>query len=145
MSKHLIYCLFALSVAPLFHACKQGQKTAATDKPLLDTHWLLRTLNGKAIEPTNVRKDPYLLLESATQRLNGSGGCNNLMGDFVLEGQELLFPQVSSTRMHCPGAMEVENGFIQALQSSNRFRIKGKMLTLLFDDVETATLEAKDQ
>jgi heat shock protein HslJ len=142
MTKRLLVGLFALAL--LWLSCKSGQKTAPpADKPLLDTHWLLRTLKGRAIEPVNVRQDPYLLLVAASARLNGSGGCNNLMGAFSLDGPLLSFAQVGSTRMHCPGAMEVENGFLDALRATNRYRIQGGTLTLFDDGAELATLEAK--
>jgi heat shock protein HslJ len=145
MRKRSLLGLMALCVALLGSSCKHGQKTAASDKPLMETHWLLRTLKGRAIEPTNVRQEPYLLLVAASKRLNGSGGCNNLMGAFVLDGQQLSFAQVGATRMHCPGAMEVENAFLEALRATTRYRIQGSSLTLLADEAELATLEAKTE
>jgi heat shock protein HslJ len=145
MNQRFLLGPMALCAALLWSSCKNGQQTVASDKPLMDTHWLLRTLKGRAIEPTNTRQDPYLLLVAASKRLNGSGGCNNLMGAFVLDGQQLSFAQVGATRMHCPGAMEVENAFLETLRTTTRFRIQGNTLTLLADEAELATLEAKKE
>ena len=46
-------------------------------------------------------KEAYILLDSASHRLSGSGGCNQLVGSYEIKGNQLKFGQIAGTRMAC--------------------------------------------
>lgn len=107
--------------------------TAKGGKPptsLRNTHWKLVALNGKPVTVAKGQREPHLVLKADELRVSGSGGCNNVMGGFELEGESLRFIQMASTMMACPEGMEQEGRFLKTLESVARFRIAGDALTL---------------
>ena len=60
---------------------------------------------------------------------NGSGGCNNFMGDYVLEDDTLSLKQGLSTMMACP-IMSQETKFFQEMQKVDGYKIIGDVLDL---------------
>jgi heat shock protein HslJ len=50
-------------------------------------------------------------------RVAGSGGCNRVMGSFEVDGDQLRFGRMGSTRMSCPDGMEQERRFLEAPSS----------------------------
>lgn len=151
--KSLFFVLCLAAAAAVLPACKQTAKTGsetpqpttqAPDAPLIGTRWLLRTLDGKPAEPKNARQEPHLVFASGLV-LNGSGGCNNLSGSYKVEQDRLTVSNLGSTKMMCPDAMAVEQGFMDALRKTQNFRIKGNTLTLLASGKALATLEAAGQ
>ena len=51
------------------------------------------------------------------------------MGD-----NQLVFQEITSTKMYCEGVMDLENKMITNLQNTKRFEIKNGMLYLLNSD-----------
>lgn len=98
--------------------------------PLRGTHWKLVALNGKPVRVIKDQREPHLILDAKELRLSGSGGCNNVMGGFEIDGDTLRFTQMASTMMMCPDGMEQERAFLQTLESVARYRIAGDALTL---------------
>lgn len=104
---------------------------------LRGTHWKLVALNGKQVTVIKGQREPHLILQTGESRVSGSGGCNNVMGGFELEGQSLRFIQMASTMMACPEGMEQEARFLKTLETVARYRIAGDALTL-FDGKQRA-------
>jgi len=71
-----------------------------------------------------------LRLATDSNRLNGSGGCNRLMGCFGLAGDQLRLSQLRSTNMACPPeAMKLEKRVVEALEQERRWSLdKGSLL-----------------
>lgn len=62
--------------------------------------------------------------------VQGFAGCNRLMGSYELKGENLKFGRMASTRMACQNGMELENSFMQALESTAKWKIEGEHLEL---------------
>lgn len=76
------------------------------------------------------QKEPYLVFNSKTQRVAGSGGCNRLTGSYKLSGDRLTFSQMALTMMACVQGMETEQTFKQALSKVSQWKIAGQQLEL---------------
>lgn len=118
----------------VFSACKPSNKIGELvgvpkERPLENTYWVLVELNGTAI----VRNDTKLIfiqLDSKSKRVTGFAGCNQLSGEYILEGKKLSFKTVI-TRMYCQDEMNTEDDFIQAVNKINEFNIKEHELSLM--------------
>ncbi len=115
--------------------CPQGpQARAALPKPILrGTLWRLQALQDgvtpKLLQPPG--RAPDLRLDPARERVGGSGGCNRLMGGFQLNGEQLRFSGLASTKMACqPVVMAFERSFIEALGQVRRWSIDKRNLLL---------------
>nr|MBP6316073.1 META domain-containing protein [Chitinophagaceae bacterium] len=75
---------------------------------------------------------PMLHFDTKTKKFSGKGGCNNISGGFVLNGNELSFTQpYIMTRMSC-NAMG-EKLFVDYLNSIKRYNINENTLELIGD------------
>ena len=81
-------------------------KTSETvmNTELLETYWKVVEINGQAVvNPPANQKEAHIILTKEGNRLQGSGGCNNLMGSYeLMEGNRIKFSGVASTMMACP-------------------------------------------
>lgn len=101
--------------------------------------WELTELHGAPVSP-GARPAPTLRLAVDTLRMTGSGGCNRIAGGYMMRGAELRFGPLLTTRMFCPGAMDVETAFSAALAAVQRWRLAGPELELTAADTVLAKL-----
>jgi heat shock protein HslJ len=105
-----------------------SQQTA--DAPLENTYWKLFQLGDEPVSVASKQKEPYFILDPATGRVSGSGGCNRLVGSYTLDGNHLTFRHTAGTMMACLEGMETEKAFLQALPQVNSWKITGQRLEL---------------
>jgi len=111
--------------------------------PLETTYWKLRTLRRVTITPVEPAREAWLTLDPAHHRASGFAGCNQLTGDYALEGDRLTFSHMATTLRMCLHGMEQEEAFLKALPAVAGWRVSGTRLALLDkDDVAIATFEA---
>ena len=134
---HLILCacLFGL---PACQAGGGGQGfDPASSKPsatLENTRWKLLEVGGKPAVVHPHAPEASITLMVAEHRVQGSSGCNNLMGGYELDGDRLKFGQVAMTRKACIGPLgDQEMAFTQAINQTARWEIQGETLQLLDD------------
>ena len=106
--------------------CSDG----APDKTLEDSRWRLVTLGGHAVQVHGDQREPWIVLESRTKRVTGSGGCNRISGGYEAGRGSLRFSRIASTMMACP-SLEVETQFLRALDATRSGRVSGRTLELL--------------
>jgi len=84
-----------------------------------------------------------LTLDPAHHHASGFAGCNQLTGDYTLEGERLMFSHMATTLRMCLHGMEQEEAFLKALRAVARWRVNGARLVLLDEDYRAiATFEA---
>lgn len=116
---------YDLKRTPTFMALKSA---GAASPKLEGTEWKLIQLGTTPVHAGP--KEAYILLDSASHRVSGSGGCNRLMGSYELAGNELTFGQMAETRMACMQSMETEQAFLTALGEVKTWKIAGGKLEL---------------
>jgi putative lipoprotein len=107
---------------------------AGDDEPLRETYWKLVELNGEAVTTAEHQREASLVFHTKDNRISGSGGCNRLMGSYMVEGSALHFKGVASTMMACQHGMETEQKFLGALNKVTGWAVQGKSLGLSGDD-----------
>jgi len=86
---------------------------------------------------------PHLRFEA--ERVSGNDGCNNFFGGYTLDGNNLKFGMLGSTRMACPHIEGFEIIFNKMLSMATRYRISGNRLDLYADDKLIASFVAAEQ
>ncbi|HSF88040.1 MAG TPA: META domain-containing protein [Saprospiraceae bacterium] len=122
-----------------FMSCNTPAKTAedakapesAISTELLETYWKVVEINGQAVvNPPANQKEAHIILKKEGNRLQGSGGCNTLMGTYeLMEGNRIRFSGVASTMMACPD-MAIESQLGKAIEMADNYAINGKYLML---------------
>lgn len=102
-----------------------------TDNRIVEKYWKLVELNGQAVELTEGMREPFLILKSEDNRVNGNSSCNGFFGSYELneETQRISFSQMGGTMMACMN-MELERGFLDMLQNVDNYSINGDRMTL---------------
>lgn len=117
--------------------------------------WELDTLrdpnNNTQLEIPTQTKITLLMSES---KASGNSGCNNYMGSYVLDGNEISFSQMGSTMMFCGEEIgEIEGLYLSNLQIVKKFTSDENNLIfyneenqeiLNYSKSKTATLENQD-
>lgn len=97
---------------------------------LENTYWKLVRLGDQPVQVAAQEREPHLILQAESRRIAGSGGCNRLIGGYELEGEQLTFGQLATTRMACPDVMELEDAFLRALELAAQWNILDDHLEL---------------
>ncbi|MBK8226413.1 MAG: META domain-containing protein [Flavobacteriales bacterium] len=116
---------------------KAGPDLAA----MKEKKWVVETLNGLRPELPDGAERPWLKL--AGDQLQGFGGCNNLMGSYVLDGGKLSFSGIGSTKKYCEGIQPTENAVKEMLGKVDSFKLDGDQLRLLGGGKELAALRGE--
>ncbi|MBE9203978.1 META domain-containing protein [Synechocystis salina LEGE 06099] len=110
---------------------KDGEQGSVTFIPasqynaLHNSQWQLVTMAG--VEPITNEENSQGIpqIQFLGDRLAGTGGCNRLMGQFTIDGENLTIDErMASTMMACPEPlMNQEQQFIQALVNAQKYQI----------------------
>ncbi|MDP3538378.1 MAG: META domain-containing protein [Azonexus sp.] len=127
MKKLVSILCFTLSLA----AC--SATSSVPDEPLQDRYWRAVEIDGQAVQVTNNRAEPHVVL-AKDQRAHGSDGCNRFNGGYDAT-QGLRFSRMASTMMACIPPVDVmARAFSTALTETANYRIRGKQMELLDAD-----------
>lgn len=118
--------------------------TNSAGPKLHGTYWMLVELNGKPAVPGMGRTQPYIRLHREQGSLEGSSGCNGVLGTYLVEQNALRFTPSGTTLMMCPPAlMEQEQGLISALKATSSYKIEGDTLQLSNGTAVVARFQAQ--
>ncbi len=124
--KRSIALLALLAVA----GCAITSRQATTELP--GTSWTLVDLDGA--EP--VGETPPSITFTDEGSVTGSTGCNTFNGEITIDGSELSFGPLATTRMACvdPAASEQEQAFLVAMESVSGYTIDSEGRLVLEGD-----------
>ena len=100
-----------------------------TSNELVGKKWKLIELNGKSVNTGSLMKEPFLYFNPFDSRVNGNGGCNNLFGEYKVEGLRLSFSKMAMTRMACQN-MEIEDQLNKVLNTVDNYTVVDGVLSL---------------
>lgn len=150
--------IFIIALAVIAAACNNtanqrtsGENEATGNKTetgpsyseLYEKEWKLSELNGKAIVlDSTFQQYPHLVFHKENT-VSGSLGCNRFGGEITFEaGNMIKISKIVATQMACPN-LQVEQGFLDALNNAKSYKLENNVLTLSNDKKEvTAKLEA---
>ncbi|WP_446007976.1 META domain-containing protein [Candidatus Electrothrix sp.] len=118
--------VYSVNIDP-YRSCTGKARRIAT---IANNRWYLIEVGGKTLAPESVSRPPFLKVQSGEQLIQGFAGCNNFTGSWLFADNDFVFSRITSTRMACPLGMEVEDAFLQALDNTRRYNIRGDILSL---------------
>lgn len=99
-------------------------------KVITSTVWELFSINGSTINTADYDRGVPDITFGTDGKVNGGNGCNRYGGTYTLEDSgKLLFGQMMSTKMFCPGSGEAT--FMKALHEANMLKAEDNKLILL--------------
>jgi copper homeostasis protein (lipoprotein) len=124
---------FTPEAASPMESAEKPAPTHRAQPSLRGTAWKLQALQAPE-DPTLINppgRPPELLLATDSVRLSGNSGCNRLLGDFQLAGDQLRFTQLVSTKMACAvDVMAFEQQYLKALDQVRQWNIDKRSLLL---------------
>jgi heat shock protein HslJ len=109
-----------------------GSGSTRADEPdpawLTGTIWRAETIMGRPVIDASASTITF----ESDGRVHGRGGCNRYFGSSTIDGEQVSFSALGSTKMACaPALMEQEARFFQALESAERWSLDGHGLLLI--------------
>ena len=104
--------------------------------------WVLYELDGRAVELTSDPKRPAIRLavKDGYERVTGSGGINQLAGNYEIDGERVRFGPLITTKMAGPPEKtELERRLFSALARTTAWKRQDRALMLF----ENATVIAR--
>jgi len=114
--------------------CKAPQTASGTgagtgQTPITEVYWRLTELHGKAVESVG-GQEAHLVLRTEKKRIEGHGGCNDFFGTYEHPRPGRISFVVAYTMNGCPQTMATETFFFKALETADRYEIRGDTLIL---------------
>ena len=112
-------------VGPMIELSRIRERPRPTG--LTGTSWLLEDLAGLGVVDNS--QATLAFLEDG--QVSGSGSCNRFSGSVTIDGNDVSFGNLVSTRKACiESIMRQEDRYLEALEKANRFELDGSFLLL---------------
>ena len=102
--------------------------------PLYNTRWSLTKIHTNGKEDS-VNTKAFIRFDKEKGSAGGNGSCNNFGSNATVNGNEVSFKNIFSTKMYCEEVQQVENKYFANLGKITRYEIKAKKL-LLYNEKE---------
>lgn len=113
-------------------SCKTSKEAMKTTTPLFDTRWSLKKMYDNGNEEAVTTK-AFIRFDQAKGSAGGNGSCNSFGTTATINGNEVRFKNIFSTKMYCEQVQQIENKYFKHLENVNRFQIKDRTLTFYND------------
>jgi copper homeostasis protein (lipoprotein) len=108
--------------------------TPLAQTTLENTYWKLVSLGDQDVVVGDKQREPHVIFKADGSRIQGSTGCNRLIGTYLRKDQSLTF-KAAGTLMACPEPlMAQERAFHKAINATTSFKITGSNLELFGSD-----------
>ncbi len=105
------------------------KKENKPQQSLYETKWSLRKIHTeKGVEAVNTKA--FLKFDKEKNSAGGNGSCNSFGSNTTINGSEISFSNIFSTKMYCEGVQKTEDAFFQQLGKATRFELKEKTLSI---------------
>ena len=127
--KQIVTCIAIVLIAT---SCKTSKEAIKQTTPLFDTKWSLTRIYDNNKEQT-VNTKAFIRFDKEKSSAGGNGSCNSFGSSARVNGSEVSFKNIFSTKMYCEQVQQIENKYFCKLEKANRFEIKAKELVLYHD------------
>jgi heat shock protein HslJ len=121
-----------VGVAAVAFGVMMADSGCIADEPdhagLIGTTWRAETIMGRPV----IDDAASTISFEADGRVHGRGGCHRYFGSSTIDGEQVSFGALGSTKMACaPALMDQEARFFQALDTAERWSLDQQGLLLL--------------
>ena len=120
------------AILTLGTSCNLAKETMQSPTPLYNTKWSLKKFFNNGNEEI-VNTKAFIRFDKQKGSAGGNGSCNSFGSTATINGNELSFKNVFSTKMYCEQVQQIENKFLGSLEMVTRYDIKDKSLFLYRD------------
>ena len=102
------------------------------DASLTGTYWRIDSLRGAEVTRASEAREPHLVLSGGEElRYAATMGCNQMVGGFSRDGNDLSLGPAAATMMACPPPLDgMERDLAGVLQDAAAYDISGETLML---------------
>ncbi|MGC1471340.1 MAG: META domain-containing protein [Psychroserpens sp.] len=121
------------------------KKDDESKKPVVETYWKLKTLNGKQVEMAKHQEgEIFMILKLKDNRITGFAGCNTFNGVYALDyNSRISFQKIITTMKVCPNIETNESEFLKMLYQVDNYLVNDDKLSLMIGKrTPLATFEA---
>ncbi|HEU5167818.1 MAG TPA: META domain-containing protein [Chitinophagaceae bacterium] len=115
-------------------SCNSSKETMQSYAPLYNTKWSLKKIHDNDNEVI-VNTKAFICFDKEKGSAGGIGSCNSFGSTATINGNEVNFKNIFSTKMYCEQVQQIENKFLGSLNKITRYEIKDQSL-LLYRDKE---------
>jgi len=119
----ILFCIVLLLVA-----CGTPRSSADSARALSGRTWYIVAVRSERVNNEFDTRSPQLSFIG--DAVAGSGGCNALSGTVTIDGDDLQFGPIASTRMMCEQA-PLENRILKTLAEVRHYSANGERLLLM--------------
>jgi heat shock protein HslJ len=128
---------FSAAIMLVFASCCSSPKTMIakenSNTPLYENKWILKKIfTEEGIREVNTKA--FIRFDKEKNSAGGNGSCNSFGSTTVINGNEVSFKNIFSTKMYCEGVQSLEDVYLRQLEKVSRFEVAGKKLRLLQAD-----------
>ena len=120
------------AILTLGTSCNSAKETMQSATPLYNIKWSLKKIYNNGNEEI-VNTKAFIRFDKEKGSAGGNGSCNNFGSTPTINGNEVSFRNVFSTKMYCEQVQQIENKFLGSLEKVTRYDIKDKSLFLYSD------------
>lgn len=111
---------------------------------LQNKNWVLTHIGATELKTDPKSRNIPSIQFGSDLRVSGADGCNRLMGQYAIKGQQITLGQLGSTNMYCQNTMQLAGTYTEALNKVKGYQVYDKTLKLL-DQYGNRVLEYKIQ
>ena len=113
-------------------SCKSPKEAMQSSTPLYNTKWSLKKIHDNGNEEI-VNTKAFIRFDKEKGSAGGNGSCNSFGSSPTINGNEVSFKNVFSTKMYCEQVQQIENKFLGNLEKVIRYEIKDNSLLFYSD------------
>lgn len=126
------WLFISIGIVLITASCKTSNEAMTTVTPLFATKWSLKKIYNNGNEEA-VNTKAFIRFDKEKGSAGGNGSCNNFGSTATVNGNEVSFKNIFSTKMYCEQVQQTENKYLKQLQNANRLEIIDKALILYRD------------
>lgn len=127
--KAIITSIFVLLCIATGCETTKTQTTVPTERTINGINWYLKRIYLPEGNIDIDNPNAFIRLDPEKNSVGGKGGCNNFGCRYTINGQNIDFKNIFSTKMFCEKYQAQEDSFFKQLEKVNRFDVKeGKLL-----------------
>lgn len=122
---------------------QEVKEESSSKEQVLNGTWELDYISGTriAFDGLYPNKKPTITFDTASKKANGNSSCNNYNTSIKIEGANLHFGSVASTKMACQGSGE--SVYFKTLETITNYDIQDNTLHLMMGDIAVMRFHKK--
>jgi len=124
-------------------ACAMQKDNKAPITPLYETKWsLINIYINNETQPVSTKA--FIRFNKEKNSAGGNGSCNSFGSTAMVQGTNVNFKGIFSTKMYCEEVQKTEDAYLKQLAKVSRYEIKKDTLFLYENDILVLEFRAEE-